>query len=136
MKNLLMAVIVLVLTVGCASARASAMDLNGTSWTLVRLGGEPPVPDTEVTLHFEDGALGGNASCNTYGGSFAQNDAEISMSEIFSTLMYCFPEEVMEQEMAYLAALGAAATFQVEGNTLSLFDAEGVRVAEFVAVEK
>ena len=136
MKNLLMAMVVLVLVAGCAVARASAVDLNGTSWTLTRLGDASLVPDTEVTLHFEDGALGGNASCNAYGGSFTLDGAQIAMSEIFSTMMYCYPEEVMEQEMAYLAALCAATTFQVEGDALSLFDAEGVRVAEFVAAAK
>lgn len=136
MKNLLMAMVVLVLVAGCAVARASAVDLNGTSWTLTRLGDTSLVPDTEVTLHFEDGALGGNASCNAYGGSFTLDDAQIAMSEIFSTMMYCYPEEVMEQEVAYLAALGPAATFQVDGNVLTLLDAEGVSVAEFVAVEK
>ncbi len=135
MKNLLMAMVVLVLVAGCAITSVSTVELNGTSWMLTRLGDAPLVSDTEVTLYFEDDALGGNASCNTYGGSYTVDGAQISMSEVFSTMMYCYPEELMEQEMAYLAALEAAATFQVKDNVLCLMDADGSVLAEFTAIE-
>lgn len=135
MKNLLMALLVMVMVAGCAMARASAVELNGTSWTLTRLGDAASVPDTTVTLNFNDGAVGGNAGCNTYGGAYTLDEARISMGELFSTMMYCYPEEIMDQEVAYLEALRAATTFRVDGETLTLLDAEGDVIAEFAAAK-
>jgi len=134
MKNLLIAVAVLMLLSGCAVAKASAGDLNRTSWTLVRLNGADLIPESVVTLHFEDGAVSGNAGCNTYGSSYTVEDEQITLGEAFSTMMYCMdPEGLMDQEIAYLTALRTAATFQIEGDTLTLWDADGNAIGEFRA---
>lgn len=136
MKNLLIAVAVWMLLSGCAVAQAPAGDLNRTSWTLVRLNGADIIPESTVTLHFEDGAVSGNAGCNTYGGSYTVEDEQITMGEAFSTEMYCMdPEGLMDQEAAYLTALHTAATFQIEGDTLTLWDARGNAIGEFLASE-
>jgi heat shock protein HslJ len=48
--------------------------------------------------------------------------------------MFCGePAGVMEQETAYLQALGNAASYQIQGEALSLFDAQGTRMVEYQA---
>ena len=39
----------------------------------------------------------------------------------------------MEQEMAYLQAVEKAATYKIEGEVLTLFDAQGLRLAQYQA---
>ncbi len=41
----------------------------------------------------------------------------------------------MEQESQYLAALGTAATYRIEGERLELRTAEGALAADFVAAK-
>ncbi|MEZ4519362.1 MAG: META domain-containing protein [Chloroflexota bacterium] len=63
-----------------------------------------------ITAIFDDvsGIVGGTASCNSYTGTLIPQDGFFTVGPIASTLMACAaPEGVMEQESAYLAALGA-----------------------------
>ena len=49
----------------------SLADLDGTTWRLVDLDGfdpQPLVSDTEITISFADGQIGGSAGCNDYTG--------------------------------------------------------------------
>ena len=49
------------------------------------------------------------------------------------TLMAC-PEPIMAQESAYLEALGAAETYEISGDQLTLYDADGNPLVVFSAV--
>jgi hypothetical protein len=90
---------------------------------------------TEVTAVFgEDGALTGSAGCNRYTAGYEIDGDSISIGPAASTRMFCAePEGVMEQETAYLAALESAATYAIQGDTLELWNAEGARLASYVA---
>ncbi len=131
---LALATIVLTLT-ACARTGAPQADLNGTVWTLTSLNGQPVLDGTQPTLAFADGQASGNASCNSFGGDYTLSGDELTFGALMSTLMACFPEEVMDQEQAYLSALASTASYQVDGNTLILLDADGNVLAEFVAAE-
>lgn len=98
-------------------------DLKGTSWVLVEINGQPVLENSLPTLSFDEGALGGNGSCNTFGGDYSQEGDKLTVGPLFSTLMYC--DGISDQEQAYLAALQAAAAFRIEGGRLSLLDANG-----------
>ena len=45
------------------------------------------------------------------------------------------PEGIMEQEGAYLAALASAVAYQIEGDELTLMNADGLRVATFTVFD-
>ncbi|MEW6094247.1 MAG: META domain-containing protein [Chloroflexota bacterium] len=126
-----LAAIVLTLT-ACTGTGVPLADLNGTSWTLTRLNGQPVLDGTQPSLAFADGQASGNASCNGFGGEYTLNGDELTFGALMSTLMACFPEEVMDQESAYFAALAATASFQLEGEMLTLIDEEGTSLAEFM----
>ncbi|GGA41340.1 META domain-containing protein [Pelagibacterium lentulum] len=104
-------------------AESTAADLAGTSWMLTELEGMPGAEGVDTTLTFhEDGGLGGNGGCNSYGGSVSFEDANgIDISEVFSTMMAC-EEPKMGQEQHYFRALEAATNFTLDGDVLTLSD--------------
>jgi heat shock protein HslJ len=114
--------------------------LEGTPWTLesyVNTQGESVgvLPDTEITAQFEAGEIGGSAGCNRYFGSYDVEGDQLTIGPLASTEMYCYPDEVMDQEMAYLAALGGAASYMVEGDRLEIGDSADRTVLVFAVRE-
>lgn len=84
-------------------------------------GAELDLLDTHpVTITRTDEGVGGTAACNSYGGSLAIDGASISISDLFGTMMACFPDEVMVLESAYLNGLGRVGTIAVGDDTLTL----------------
>ena len=115
--------------------------LEGTLWTLVSYG-DPSDPQavlegSEITAEFDsaEGTVHGSAGCNSYFGSYEVDGETITFGPLGSTMMACSePEGIMEQELAYLAALGSAVTYYIEGDKLELVDADGTRIAQFIAL--
>jgi heat shock protein HslJ len=125
-------------TTGGDTSSPDAAQLQANSWLLLELNGQPPVPGTEVTLNFDDEAIGGNSGCNVYGGSYELVDGRLTISDIFSTMMACLEDGVMEQEAVFHQALRDAATVTVsaDGQTLELRNAENVVVALLTATDE
>jgi heat shock protein HslJ len=99
--------------------------LEGTVWLLDELAGEPALADVTVTAQFgADGTLGGSGGCNSYGGPYTVDGDQITIGPLASTMMAC-AEEIMDQEIQYLAALESAATFSVSGVQLEMRMADG-----------
>jgi heat shock protein HslJ len=93
-----------------------------------------PLPGTQLTASFAaDGTLTGSGGCNTYRTAFTTDRGGIEIDPPAATRKACAaPEGVMEQEAAYLAALPAAVSYRVDGNSLALLTADGTYVASFV----
>lgn len=109
--------------------------LENSKWTLTLFGAPdaetPVVAGSTITLVFDtDGQAGGSAGCNTYGGSYEVQGDQLRFGELISTLMACVDQGVMEQEMAYLAALQSADRFAIDGDMLRIWydDENGVLV--------
>ncbi len=125
---------------GCSdsTASSSAADLNGT-WQLasfVDAEGELVDADTaiESVLTLEDGSSTGVGGVNTFTGSYeAGDDGTIEFGPQASTLM-AGPDDAMMQEDGLYRALDTAAAFAIDGDTLTLEDAEGETLATFTAV--
>jgi heat shock protein HslJ len=95
----------------------------------VRREGElaAPVSGTSLTAVFdESGRLSGSAGCNRFTAAYTATDTELRIKAAASTRMFCGdPPGVMEQEAAFLAALGEAVRFRLEEDSLLLLDAAG-----------
>lgn len=108
--------------------------LAGSQWVLQLMQGEPPLPDTQITLNFEESNAGGTAGCNSYGGPYELGDAgALRFGEMTSTAMACIePEGVMEQESAFLAALREVVGYELAdaGERLLLLHADGHALLE------
>lgn len=85
-----------------------------------------------IVITFEGDQVSGTASCNTYAGSFDLDGLTITFGDLAMTEMACFPEETMEAEAMYSAALLRAATISLD-DTLTL-SGEGVELV-FAAEE-
>jgi heat shock protein HslJ len=112
-----------------ACAAADSTDLKDTSWVLVEISGQPVVEGTSPTLVFESEQAGGNGSCNSFGGSYEAGNGKLTFGPLVSTLMYC--ENVMDQEIAYLAALQDATGYEIRDGILLILDADGLVVLIF-----
>jgi heat shock protein HslJ len=128
-KTLFVLTLVLTLSLAACGSPAIAPELNGTSWALTEINGQPVLPDSNPTLIFDVNSAGGHGSCNSFGGDYEAKDGKLTFDSIFSTMMYC--EDTMDQEMAYLAALQEAAGYQVKDGTLLILDADGLVVLIF-----
>jgi heat shock protein HslJ len=123
---------------------AGASALRDTAWELVSLGGSDPLPGTAITLRFgapggtRDGSsesgVSGSAGCNTYGGGYRASQESLALNGLFWTERACMePAGVMEQEQAYLQALGAAARYTVDADRLTVYDEAGAERLVFAA---
>ncbi len=106
----------------CGNA-VSTPDLEGTSWLLVEINGQPVLDGSAPTLVIENESIGGDGSCNAFGGEYTAENGKLNISNIFSTLMYC--DDTMDQEFAYFTALEEAAGYQVMDGNLQILNADG-----------
>ncbi len=111
------------------AAGETGVTLEGPTWELegyVNADGEMTevLPDAAVTAVFADGSVAGSAGCNRYFASYTVDGNSLTIGAAGSTMMMC-PEPIMAQEAAYLAALSAAASYQIVDGKLEIADADG-----------
>jgi heat shock protein HslJ len=122
-----------IVLIACGGSDANA--LRNTAWELESLAGNAVLPGTTITLEFSDDQISGSAGCNQYGGSYQTGEDNLSVGDIFATEMGCIePEGILEQETAYLTALGTAATYRVTADRLEIYDDAGAQILVFVAL--
>ena len=102
--------------------------LAGTSWTLVELGGKPPVASPKpITLQFNtEGRVGGSAGCNQYSATYVEDARKLLVGQAMTTRMACQQPGVMEQEGVFLKTLSSSITFSRDGDRLQVNSADGV----------
>ena len=102
-----------------------------TIWTAISINGTPPAPRSNATLSISaDLRAGGNGSCNSWFAQAQLNGDKLSFGSVGSTQKAC-GQSINQQEQAYFAALAATATWQVSGDTLTLYGVDGKPVMVF-----
>ena len=117
----------LVLSAGCSDEPSGEEPaLDGTNWTLTSWAEPGPLPDSaSITAEFADGRVAGTSGVNRYNASVTSGtDGTLAVDPPISTKM-AGPEDAMAAESAYLRRLQAATSYQVDGDTLVLNDADG-----------
>jgi heat shock protein HslJ len=128
MKKTFLLVIALLILTACSSA---SPDVAG-EWKLVSYGDAanptPAIPTVDTSINFENGQLGGNVGCNSFGGTYELSGDKITFSGIMSTLMYC--EETSMQEQGVLGVLSDNLDLQIEfnGTALTITSTDGASV--------
>ena len=79
----------------------------------------------DLTATFTPTRVSGNSGCNTFHGAAKIDGTTITIGPLASTMMACTDAALSTQEQQYLQALEAAKTFEVVGDRLSLFRADG-----------
>lgn len=124
-------------TIGQQLVFSRVLGLIGREWRLTAFGplrAEAPVlADSVVTLNFgDDRRLFGSGGCNQYGGEYSATSDRLAVGTVISTEMAC--EGLLEQELAYFAALGAAEAYVVSDEQLIITTSDGQALL-FSAVE-
>ena len=132
MKKILYSIVgVSVLMIVTLTACSPARGLDATSWRLESYTdneGEKMdvLPGSVVTLDFQATQVSGSAGCNNYSGSYQTTGNNIEFGPLATTRKMCNePRGIMEQEIAYLTALEAAAEYDLSGNRLEIKDNRG-----------
>jgi heat shock protein HslJ len=119
-------VYIIVMLLSACGAASEQPNLEGVTWELTAINGNPPIEGTQPTLQFENGQVSGNASCNSFGGEYQIEGDKIGFGALYNTEMFCMePDGAMDQETTYLAMLGNAATFELGGGVLTIVTGQG-----------
>jgi heat shock protein HslJ len=112
-----------------AACGGSSSGPTGVTWKLVSYG--PPgdevdaVADVPTSLVFgDDGQVGGNMGCNSFGGEYEVEGSKITFGPLVSTLMAC-DEPIMNQETAVLGIFTDTVDYKMNGTTLTITGADG-----------
>ena len=112
-------------------ATADTPAILDVTWTATSIGGAAILPRTKPSLSIgSDMRAGGSGGCNSW---FAQAEIDgdtLRLGSITSTLKAC-TQAINQQEQAFHDALTAAMTWQVDGDQLTLFGADGKPVLVF-----
>ena len=111
--------------------------LQNTYWKLVRLRDEPVLVvenqrEPHIVLRADGQRVAGSGGCNSLLGGYRVEGSRIEFGKFAMTLMAC--PAGMEQEQAFIGALGEAVRWRVLGSHLELFDAAGARLVRLEAV--
>jgi heat shock protein HslJ len=118
----------LLLTVSAALAMETnkqTATLPGSAWQVKTFAGQTPLADHPITFEFDnEGNIAGDGSCNRFGGSCKIEGDKIEVGPLRSTRRACEPD-IMQQEHRFLALLGAATKWAMDGNEIILTAREG-----------
>ena len=93
-----------------------------------------PIVDTKITADFDgQGNLTGFAGCNDYHGTYTLEQNRLQISALGATSKHCAePKGVAEQEQQYLSVLPKTASYELQGENLTLLTAQHTIVATYV----
>ncbi len=115
------------------SVGGGGAELTGISWRPVSVGDQEIPEDSGLYVLFEvDGSIKGHGGCNGFFGSLEKADSGIAVGRLGATRMAC-PDEIMDREMAFMAAVQRTRDFRSGGDRMSLIDEGGSVLAVFVA---
>ncbi len=122
-------------TTGQADMTADWSAVTGKDWQLTMLiNGDntltPTAPIQPSATFTDDGKISGSSGCNNYFGTYTQNAGQLSFSPLGATRKMCM-NDAMEIEMAFDAATGQVAGWQLSEGNLVLRDTNGKPVMTF-----
>jgi heat shock protein HslJ len=108
--------------------------LENTDWTLVSLRGKPVDAGAaqrgpDLLLQSAQRRLAGSGGCNRLSGSYELSGDRLKLGQPASTRAAC--GRGMEQEHAFVDALGKVARWRIDNQRLALLDEHGSTIAEF-----
>jgi len=145
-----LALLLLVIAVPIAGAQSAAekislaspvtaTSLEGVSWSLDSyLSPEGQTENvlnyTQITALFESGRVSGNGGCNNYAGSYVTEGSNITISQLLSTMMFCY-DNISSQESVYLQNLQNSATYSISDSLLKMMDANGTVILTYSVLQ-
>jgi len=118
---------------GSYAAAQDPADLEGKAWVVTQMldaEGNTQIVDIGVNAEFDGTTINGVSGCNSYNATYEATGDQISFGPIAGTQKICPPDE-QDVEDRYLQLLEGAATYGIEGRSMSMNDAEGTPVLQF-----
>ncbi|MFC2038205.1 YbaY family lipoprotein [Chloroflexota bacterium] len=113
-------------------AETPLVGLEDVSWVLDSYGQsgnlQAVLRDTKITAEFKEGQVAGSAGCNRYFGAYELNGRKLSIVEPPGLTRMACPEQIMDQEQAYLKALQDAESVEIEDSELRITSGKQVLV--------
>ena len=121
-NNFILIMILGLMITSCSEFSGTVADeLEGTKWNLLTIRKSILIPDSIITIEFEDDEVRGTSGCNTYFGEYTSKENKISFGVLAATEMACLnPEGIMGQEQEYLSFLSEIVAYSIEGDRLIL----------------
>jgi heat shock protein HslJ len=116
------------------SGAQNPSSLEGRDWVLTQMltaGGQTEIVDVGVSASFDGSTISGVSGCNRYNASYEASGDEISFGPISGTKMACAEAE-SSTEARFLQLLDGVATYEVSGRSMSMNDADGTPVLQFM----
>lgn len=125
---------VTVTMLACTASDRSGGELEGPTWTVTSLPGATIPPGLRIDATFrEDGTVEGSDGCNWYGGPYAvTGDGGIDIGGLGGTDIGCEPS-IAEAGAAFASTLDRATSYEVDDQTLVLFDDDGAELVRLRA---
>jgi heat shock protein HslJ len=106
------------------------------SWVVESYAATPgtpiaPIAETVLSVVFRFHRVGGSSGCNTFQGPYTQDGNLAGIGPLATTQMAC-PEDVMNQETAFLKALQGIGRIEPRGQRLELTDLTGKVVVTLI----
>lgn len=122
---------------GATCATRGTAELENTYWKLTHLGPRRITTPTQqreahLVLHSAENQARGNLGCNSFTGSYEQNNGALSFGALAATKMACFG--AMDIEDDFSVALAATRSTRIDGETLYLLDENGKPLAQLQAI--
>jgi len=87
------------------------------------------LPNSEITLNFNNSEVLGSDSCNSYWGYYITNNSNISFFSFVHTMIYC--RSLEEQNEDYFSALSSISKFEIKDNKLVMTNSNGEVALEY-----
>jgi heat shock protein HslJ len=124
----------LVLAVGTAGM-TMGVDLSGSKWNPSFMTRAEIPSGVRMVVQFDpEGRITGYGGCNRFFGGYTISGDHIKIGPLGSTRKGC--PGLTQLETSFFATLEAAKSFEQDETTLTLFDAAGERLAQFVRAEE
>jgi len=127
----LLGALVLVSACTAMSPPDEPVTLDGRAWVLAQLTGHRLVPNSTVTLRFDQGRVSGTDGCNRYSLPYSTDGTALTIQRVgISTQMAC-PPDLTQQAEAYIENLTAASSYRLSGEDLEILGVDGKTLARF-----
>ncbi|MCY4415299.1 MAG: META domain-containing protein [Chloroflexi bacterium] len=117
---------------------STRLPIDGATWILESIDGQPPIADTHLTLTFHEPWFSGYDGCNDFGGRhesgqpIIERDGAISLPVYAITAAGCPTPAILDQAKRYLDAMKDEAEARVADDRLHILDGSGQVALVFV----
>lgn len=102
----------------------NASGLDDKKWVLESIADRKTfkaLPYAFLNFDSKKGSVGGNTSCNVFGGEYTANGKRLAITDVISTMRACVEDDRMSVEREFLDGLRRADRYEIANSRLTLY---------------